>query len=564
MRLFVLTFVWAMLAAGCAGQASAPGVSQAQAPAQSELSDRGEATTHLLLGEMAMQRGQLDEAVREYRLAAQAGSDPSVAERATDLALTMGNRREALLSARRWYELAPGQEAAASQYAILLMNDGQTGLAVPVMRALRQIHEMDGDANSVIKLLPVLLAVEDTGIALEVSREVLGKRPRDAGSLVVLSSMYQVEGEDKEAEKLARAAVKAAPDWTMASMQLARVLVGSGQIEEGLELARQQLQGEPELATRLDFASLLSQARDYETAGLVLEQILLEHPGLPPALRLMGFVEFQAGRKENAKRYYTRLAATGTYFDEAYYFMGLIALDQGEFDAAEKLFELVPEGDYFVASQFGVRDALAGQDKPGQAMEYLDQIGQAHPDLRARMLTAQAELQAQLNRFEAAVELYQQALELAPGDTQVIYGMAMALEQSGQEDKAIKLLGDMVKRDPEDATALNALGYTLADHSRDLPTAYRHIRKAYDLDPRNPAVVDSMGWVEYRRGNYEIALEYLLQAYDMVQDAEIAAHLGEVLWILGREDEAREIWERAQELAPESNALRRVMERFLK
>jgi tetratricopeptide (TPR) repeat protein len=564
MRLFVLTFVWAVLAAGCAGQAPETKQTGADTGSGAELSDRGEATTHLMLGEMAMQRGQLDEAATEYRLAAEAGSDPSVAERATDLALTLNNQDEALLSARRWYELAPEQEAAVAQYAILLMNAGETRLAAPVLGDLKQIYAATGEANSAINLLPVALQVEDSTVALETLKQVLGKRPRDAGSLVVLSSLYHVVDRNEEAEKLARAAVKADPNWVVASMQLARVLVGSGKVDEGLEIARKQAGAGADIGTRLDFASLLSLARDYETAGLILEQILLEHPGLPQALRLMGYVEFQSGRKENAKRYYTRLATTGTYFDEAYYFLGLIALDQGENDAAQRLFELVPEGDYFIASQFGVRDALVQLDKPEQAMEYLEQIAQGHPEHRVQMLIAQAELQAQLNRLDASIGLYRSALELESDNAQVRYGLAMALEQSGQIDQAIEMLEWMVKQDPDDSTALNALGYTLADHQRDMSRAYKYIRKAYELAPENPAVVDSMGWVEFRRGNNERALEYLLRAYELMQDPEIAAHLGEVLWVLGRQDEARSIWERAQELAPENDELAKVMERFLK
>ena len=562
MRLFVLTLIWVTVLTGCAGQAPAPLDTRNDADATPPASEREEATYHLMLGEMALQRGQLSEAVREYRLAAEAGSDPSVAERATELALMLEDEDEALLAARRWYELSPGQEAAARQYAVLLINAGKTRLAIDVVRDLKAVYEASDEPHATIFLMSVAAEVDDSTVALEVMRKVLGKMPSDAGSLVVLSSLSQAEGEDEQAEKYARAAVAAEPDWGTAVMQLARVLVRSGRVDEGLSLAGKHVAAGAEISARLEFASLLSLAGDYAAAGLILEQILLERPGLPPALSMMGYVEYRAGRPENARRYYSRLAASGRHFDEAYFYLGQITLDQGDGETAAQIFQMVPEGDYFLASQFGIRDALVLAGKPDAAMEYLQQIAETHPEHQAQMLIAQAELLGQQNRSAEAIALYQQALEMDPGNIQLRYGMAMALEQSGQVDQAIEMLRWIVKQDPKDATALNALGYTLADHNRDMVEAYRYISEAYKQEPLNPAIVDSMGWVEYRRGNLELALDYLRQAYDLFPDAEIAAHMGEVLWMLGRQDEARDVWEQALAKYPENPALLGVMEQF--
>jgi tetratricopeptide (TPR) repeat protein len=547
---------------GCAGQAAAPLDTQQDAGASAPAGEREAATYHLMLGEMALQRGQLNDAAREYRLAAEAGSDPSVAERATELALMLDDQDEALLSARRWYELSPGQEEAASQYAILLINAGKTRPAIEVVRDLKAIHEAAGEPHAAVLLLPVALQADDIGVALEVMTKVLGKMPADAASLVVLSSLSQIEGKAKEAEKFARAAVAAEPDWGTAVMQLARVLVRSGRAEEGLALAGKHVAAGAELSARLEFASLLSLSGDNAAAALILEQILLEHPGLPPALSMMGYVEYQSGRPENARRYYSRLAAIGQHFDEAYYYLGQISLDQGDGETAAQILQMVPEGDYFLASQFGIRDALVLAGKPDAAMEYLQQIAESHPEYQTQMLIARAELLAQQYQYAEAIGLYQQALELDPENIQLRYGLAMALEQTGQVDEAIEMLRWVVRQDPGDATALNALGYTLADHQRDMEEAYRYISEAYKQEPLNPAVVDSMGWVEYRRGNLESALDYLRKAYALLADAEIAAHLGEVLWMLGNPDEARSVWEQALVQDPEHPALIGVMEKF--
>ncbi len=527
------------------------------------MSDRGEATYHLMLGEMALKRGQLEEAATQYRLAAELDPDPETAEKALELALMVGDQDEALLSARRLYELSPGQAEPAHQYASLLLEAGKTSAAVQVLRELVNINTVSDEPHPELILLSIGLDMDDSAVALKTMKKVLGKRPDSAGALVVLSSLALVAGEDEAAEKYARGAIAAEPEWNAASMQLARVLVGSGRVDQGLEIARKQVAAGADLSSRLDFAGLLSMVGRYSDAGLMLEQILLERPGLPPALRMMGYVEYQVGRLENARRYFSRLAASGRYLDEAYYYMALIALDEGDAQTAMEIFKLVPEGDFFLAAQFGVRDAYAEEGKPGEAMDHLQAIASAYPAHRVPMLMGQAELQGQLGNYPEAVELYSRAVEIEPEDAAVRYALAMAMEQNGQVDEAIGQLRQILKREPGDATALNALGYTLADHGRELGDAYRYIRKAYKQEPDNPAVVDSMGWVEFRRGNNAKAIKYLRRAYELQADPEIAAHLGEVLWVDGSEDEAREIWEQAADAAPDHPVLKQVMERFL-
>ena len=564
MRLFVLISLVAVLQTGCAGQSAVSPDARDIAEAPAPLSDRGEATYHLMLGEMALKRGQLEEAATQYRLAAELDPDPETAEKALELALMVGDRDEALLSARRWVELSPGKAEPAYQYASLLLEAGKTSAAVQVLRELVKTNSASGEPHPELILLSIGLDMDDSALALKTMKKVLGKRPDSAGALVVLSSLALVAGEDEEAEKYARGASAAEPEWNAASMQLARVLVGSGRVDQGLEIARKQVAAGADLSSRLDFAGLLSMVGKYSEAGLMLEQMLLEHPGLPPALRMMGYVEYQVGRLENARRYYARLAASGRYIDEAYYYMALIALDEGDTDTAMEIFKLVAEGDFFLTAQFGVSDAYVEDGRPGEAMDYLDDIASAYPAHRVPLLMGQAELQAQQDKYPEAVELYRRALEIEPDNTAVRYALAMALEQNEQLDEAIGQLRQILKREPGDATALNALGYTLADHGLDLGDAYRYIRKAYKQEPDNPAVVDSMGWVEFRRGNNTKAIEYLRRAYELQADPEIAAHLGEVLWMDGSTDEAREIWEQAAEAAPDHLVLKQVMERFLK
>ena len=144
-----------------------------------------------------------------------------------------------------------------------------------------------------------------------------------------------------------------------------------------------------------------------------------------------------------------------------------------------------------------------------------------------------------------------------------MYARAFLLERLDRVDEALAELTAMVERSPDDPIALNALGYTLADRTDRIREAYRHVKKAYELAPDNPAIIDSMGWVEYRRGNLDLAIQYLDEAYRRIEDSEVAAHLGEVLWVNGDEDQARVIWLQALDQDPGSAVLQEVMDRFL-
>jgi tetratricopeptide (TPR) repeat protein len=167
-----------------------------------------------------------------------------------------------------------------------------------------------------------------------------------------------------------------------------------------------------------------------------------------------------------------------------------------------------------------------------------------------------------MGRYDEALDLYEHRLERYPGDESLLYARAFLYERMDRVDDSIKELEALLERDPDDPVALNALGYTLADRTDRYDEARGYIVRALERSPDSPAIVDSMGWIEYKLGNHETALEYLNRAWSIDRDPEIAAHLGEVLWVMGDEAAALDIWYESLEEHPESDALREVIDRF--
>jgi tetratricopeptide (TPR) repeat protein len=205
---------------------------------------------------------------------------------------------------------------------------------------------------------------------------------------------------------------------------------------------------------------------------------------------------------------------------------------------------------------------LQGQSKTTVAINSLDEAMGSMPAEKARFTMAKSEVLANANRTEDAIDVLNAGLKEFPDDTNMLYSRAMLREQLDDFAGMEMDLRQVLDLQPNNSAALNALGYTFADRNQRLNEAWELIEKAYNLNPSDPAIIDSMGWIKYRMGETQVALDYLRKAYEAFDDQEIAAHLGEVLWVTGNKEEAAIIWRNALEKNPDSKKLKEVMDRF--
>ena len=218
--------------------------------------------------------------------------------------------------------------------------------------------------------------------------------------------------------------------------------------------------------------------------------------------------------------------------------------------------------DYNIAEQ-EIKDIIS-QSNPKQILQScMEFLYEEFPNYSwVGIYLVEGEVLRNADRYEDAMKLYDDALERLPGNNDLLYARALMAERIDRLDILMSDLQAVLDKEPDNAHALNALGYTLVDRTSRYKEASKYIRRAYELLPNDAAIIDSMGWLQYRLGNHEEALKHLTRAYDLNDDSEIAAHLGEVLWVMGEHQRARKVWNRGLENAPKDKRLLEVIKRF--
>jgi len=519
-----------------------------------------EASYHVLLAELAVERSMPELAAREYAQAARLSEDKAIAARAAEVAFETDEEEAALASAKRWLELEPDSIDARRILVSLYVRRGEVELAYEQLKTLLAGFQ---EVQEGFTALTALLAFEPNArVAVQCMSMLAADYPDLAEAQYALSALALRADQVDVGVTAARRAVELAPTWPQASMLLARALVSAGQTEEGIARAADLISDFTEPSLRLEYAVLLIAVGRDEEASAQLDRVLSEIPRNPGALRAAGLLELRRGNLEAAEQHFTALLATGTQTLDAFYFLGRTADEEGEQVRAMRLYGRVRAGDYAVAAQVRVAQLMGELGRPEEGLEHLEDFATAYPQYAVEIIGAQGDLLVEMGKPEDALKLYDDAIAARPGNQALLYARAFLYEDMNRIDDALVELRGILRHTPDDATALNALGYTLADHTPKYREAYRYIKKAYDLEPDNPAIIDSMGWVEYRLGHYDRALNHLQRAYGLMPDSEIAAHLGEVLWVSGDPKGARDVWEEALVRDPGNEILGDVVKRF--
>jgi tetratricopeptide (TPR) repeat protein len=346
------------------------------------------------------------------------------------------------------------------------------------------------------------------------------------------------------------------------SQTLARARILSGDIEGPLAQARAAVEHQDSPANKLDYSLLLMVAQRDEAATQQLETLSKNAEYAPLALRLLGLIEFQHGRLETATARFAELLQTDKYLDDAFYYLGLIADRSDDPEHALRLYAQVQSGENALPALLRAAKLLQTHGAAAASEELLDRLVEDEPLRAPEILAARARIYADANDFPRAIATLEQGINDYPDNVDLRYAMASTYEDSGQIPAALRELTQLMKARPDDPAALNALGYTLADHSRELSRARKLIERAYAASPKNAAILDSLGWVLFREGHAVEAENYLRVAYDDDRGGDIAAHLGEVLWQLGKPADAEQVWAEAGAVDRENRLLRETRHRL--
>lgn len=516
----------------------------------------------VLVGEIAGQRGELRVAVAHLLRASKESGDVSLAQRATRIALLAHDYGAALQAVEQWIEVEPDSEEAMRMASVLFLRTGNTERAAGYLGDV--VARSGIDSGPVFDTVTVQLIREpNKPAALAVAEALLKRFPEDSNAMFCVSRVAFTVGDRGRAIAAAEQALEKRPKWARVRAFLSRLYVADGRVDEGLAALKTAIEDDPENDELRDaYARLLLEAHRYDEARAEFDALLDHNPDDTDAHYAMGLLELDADDLDAAEEHFMRLYELGERSNDASYYLGTIAEEKGQLQRAIRWYSGVRGGEYRIEAQVREVRVLAKRGHVDAAVARLATIRRVDPSLSVRLFMVEAEILRDANRMEDAMASYDAGLAEHPDDPDLLYARALQGERMGHIDWLERDLRRLLEIEPENAQALNALGYTLADTSDRYAEAQSLIERAYKLLPDDYAVIDSMGWVQYRLGNLGAALKYLQRAAEMRADGEVAAHLGEVLWALGRHDDAREVWSKALEDEPDSDVLRETRSRL--
>ena len=522
-----------------------------------------------LSAEIALQRGNAFSAYATMLSIARSTSDPRLARRATEMAMSGSLPAEALKAARVWHEIAPHSEEASQVLLSLQLQSNRPDEAKQSLAAM-----LSGSSPTTLPLAignvqRLLSRLPDRARAASLLKELLEPYRDAVDARLALAQMAMVSGDRAAAIKELQNTLTKFPASEMAALMLAQIAEDKAEATKTLV---DFLKKNPKAReVRLAYSRMLFEQGKIVDAKKEFKTLLQQTPNDQTALYALGLLSAQANEMADAEKYLSTYI--GNLKDQpdrerdatqALMVLAQIAEDRSDEAGVIKWLQLVPELGQSGAVNATIKRAQlqAKAGKLDEARKLLNEADVNNDDERVKLIIGEAQLLKESGKLGDATRLIEDALELYKNNIDLLYELAMLAEKNQQFDLMESTLRKVIQLAPDSQHAYNALGYSLADRNLRLQEAHDLIKKALSLAPEDPFIMDSMGWVEFRLGRLERAEELLRRAFAIKADPEIAAHLGEVLWVLGREEEAKKLWRNAGGKDSKNDTLKSTLKRL--
>ena len=514
----------------------------------------------LLSAELAGQRNRLDIALDNYVTQAINTQDPGISERAFRIAEYLGADQAALDTSLIWAKNAPDDLEAQRAAAIQLARNGRYDDSIVYMEKVLQAK---GDTHFDFLALSASESDPETRSGMLKSFDNLLARHPDNGQLIFGKALLmQQDGDAEGALKLLEKNPPQAGEVAPVLLR-ARILQSLYRGDEALPLLKKSIQQYPDdKRLALTYARALVEQNRMDEAKAQFASLVQQYPEDDELRFSLALVCLEGKAWNEAEGYLQELIERDSHVDSAHLNLGRIAEERNDPQGALIEYAQVGPGNDYLPAQLRQADILINHGRGTEASAKLAAARDEQPDYAIQLFLIEAETLSANNQTNRAWDVLQQALKQYPDDLNLLYSRAMLAEKRNDLPQLEKDLRAIIAREPDNAMALNALGYTLSDRTTRYAEAKALIQQAYDINPDDPAVLDSLGWVNYRLGNLNEAERLLRQALDRFPDQEVAAHLGEVLWANGKQREARQIWAKFLKDNPESPILRKTVLRL--
>ncbi len=513
-----------------------------------------------LLAEIAAQRGQFGLSAGAYLDLARSTRDPRIVRRAAEVAFHARQYDSALEAIKIWLSIDPASQQAKQMQATMLLASGRVDeLAANLGRDLAGEGPRTGEA--ILQLARGFSRYPDRVAVSRLFEALTKPYPQLPEAHLARAQTAMGIGNVDVARAAIDSALLLRPDWEQAALSKAELLPkGAPQ----LDFLKAWLAANPGAQqARLGYARTLVSEKRYEEARAEFRTLLAANPDNPEILYAVGILSLQVNAVGDAEQPLRRYVELGRGdLNPARFYLGQIAEQAERLDDAIRWYDLVDAGENALPAKIRAARVLARQKKLDEARERLA-VARATIGGDIRLTVAESHLLRDVGRHDEAYAFLAKALDGQPDQTELLYETSLAAEKLGHLETVERLLRRLIALKPESPQGYNALGYTFADHNIRLDEAAELVDKALALAPDDSFILDSKGWVLFRQGKLDAALETLKKAYAKQPDAEIAAHIGEVLWKLGRTDEAKDVWRDAAKVYPSNEALNATIKRHM-
>lgn len=518
----------------------------------------------LLLAELSIRRGDNDIAVANYLNALDKINSSEIAERAVKVAVHANDLDAAILAVKKWQKIDSENYKPYQVAATLYFRQGALEKAYEQFNRsiiIRGIKNRLGFSS----ILSVLTREKKPKNVLEMSKRLADNYPKNAYAQYMFGSLAAKYKQSQLALSYLNKAL-AIEDIPQIHSLKAQLLLKLGRRSEAVKSLTLALKNNPKNdAMRMNYARLLVDVKQYTHARIEFSKLLKQSPDDADLLYTLGLLSLEANLLDDAEVHISKLLATRHRRAEAIYYLGRINESKKDLAQAVDWYQQINSGHFEFDAKIRTAKLLAQMGQYQQASKSLSALKTSHQDKSTlvQIYLTEASIFSSANKFEEAMAVYNQGLKKIPGNNDLLYARALTSEKVGRVDMLEQDILEILKTEPDNAQALNALGFSLSSLPGRLDDAYSYIKKAMDLAPDEAAIIDSMGWVEYKRGNNAKAEALLRKAHALLEDSEIAAHLVELLWVNGKRVEAKSLMTSVLKSEPKSVFMQEVMRRLI-
>ena len=514
----------------------------------------------LMVADVALNRNQFPFALKKYHEQALVTGDPGVIELAFRLAQYQQNQPIQQQLVEKWLSVEPQSYKAnrmALEFAVMTNN---------VVNALQHgcwIYEHNGDMDA---LIFAVSAQTDESQDPEPYVKQISEFPFTADRVTakhfVSALLYEKSGYLVEAENSAQTYLSVNGPNQQGLLLLSQLLHYQDKKDQAISLLSKALKKNPsDKKIRLQYARFL--AEKFPTRAIAeLQQLNSDDPDNNEVIYLLGLMFMTQGDLDKATKYLTESATEVNLRADAQYHLGTIAEKQNNIDDAINHYSQVQFGRNYVVAASRAAQLIATQKNLSEARQFLERKRIRSQANAASLFQIESNLLLSRDKSSQALQVLTRGLDSFPDNPELLYARSLLAEEQDNFTLAERDLRKLLAQDENNPMVLNALGYTMSVHSDRQEEAYQFIMRAYQLNPDSPAIIDSLGWVLFKLGQLPEALSYLQKAYSMMADPEIAAHLGEVNWVLGNRETAVDIWIQGLQQQPQHKAIIETIKRL--